>query len=145
MADQPFERRPGHREHKPQRNPRRHQPQPHDKPKHDRHQERQDRDRREVAEGGQRREVPQCDYHPIEHERIGHQSVPPAPPKRGAGIRVGYRLPDEQHGRRDREETQDRQGERRITEGKRDRSQDDEQDQTPAAHNKTSRPSSAER
>jgi len=58
-------------------------------PEHRAGEQAKDRDRREVAERRERREVPQRHHHPVQHQRVRDQAVPPAPAKCGARIGGG--------------------------------------------------------
>src|SRR3954467_1695492 len=114
MSDEPFERRPGNGEHDPERYRWDREPNPHDEPEHGAREQAEHGDGREVPERRERREMPQRDDHPVEHERVADEAVPPAPPKSYAWVCLEDRLADEQHGRRDREKAEKWKRERRV-------------------------------
>src|SRR6266853_3138817 len=89
--------------------------------------------------------MPEGDDEPVEHQPVRGGAVPESEAERAPRVATGGEHPQEKDRRREGDETENGEVERGIARGEQHRAQRDEKSRPPAAHNCTSRPSSADR
>jgi hypothetical protein len=124
MADRPFQRGPEERKHQGQRQAGIGAAQAGDEPEQPTREDAEEVDGDSIAEGCEGGKVPQRHDHPVEHERVREEPIAESPAPRGA--RVGFRVQQQEHRRHERDETENRQGKRRIASREREGAERDQ-------------------